>query len=390
MKILLLTHVYPPAVDGGSRVIAKIGDYLRSHGNQILVLTTNCRSTDDFVNPSSSTIIHHQSNILALSVYKNSRRLIKFFNLFLRSELLSILQKGPVFKILPYLKALITVQKFHPDLIIAGPLPTTIVLYSRFIKFLTRSKLLINASFHPIDPDFSRHPLLNTLKKADFIWTLTDFETNYFHEHFVIPFSKMIPAGNGVDKSLLSHHTTYNTNNLLFIGSFAKHKNVEILIDSFSHLPPNSTLTLAGQKTLYFPIIEAKIRSLPPNIKSRINVVTNFPDRQLKKLIDACTILISPSFQESFGLVLLEAWARKKPVIAADIPASSELIVKSGGGLMFKTGDSRQLTHQINLLLADRHLQRQLGQQGFKYVQSSATWDKIGQALWSKISSSSS
>jgi glycosyltransferase involved in cell wall biosynthesis len=99
-------------------------------------------------------------------------------------------------------------------------------------------------------------------------------------------------------------------------------------------------------------------------------------------------VLISPSTQESFGLVLLEAWARSKPVIAADIPASSELINKTNGGLIFKTNDSDDLTKKINILLKDSRLQKQLGRNGFKYVQSHATWDRIGQALWSKISSS--
>lgn len=48
-NILLVTHIYPPATDGGSKVIAKIGDHLQSHGHQTMVLTSNCSSTDDFI-----------------------------------------------------------------------------------------------------------------------------------------------------------------------------------------------------------------------------------------------------------------------------------------------------------------------------------------------------
>lgn len=399
MKILLVAHVYPPAVDGGSKVIAKIGEYLQSQGNQILVLTTNCRSTDDFVNPSSKPIYGHQPNVLALPVYKHLRRPLKLINLFLKSDLLAVLQKGPIFRLFPLIKSLITIKKYQPDLIIAGPLPTAIVLYASFITKITHAELLINASFHPTDPDFSRQPLIKTLQSADFIWTLTDFETSYFHQHFNIPLSKMINLGNGIDKKLLSVLPSSREVarraggfELLFIGSFAAHKGLETLIDAFSeicHLTSDKlTLTLAGQKTLYFPTINKKIISLPAEIKSRIKLLFNFSDKSKTNLLDSCTILISPSTQESFGLVLLEAWARSKPVIAADIPASAELITKASGGLIFKINDPIDLALKITKLLKSTSLQKQLGSNGYKYVQERATWDRIGQALWSKISSS--
>ena len=389
MKILLITHIYPPAVDGGSKVINKIGEYLQSQNNQIQVLTTNCRSTDDFIDPASKSLSGYDSNVIALPVYKNFRCLLKLINLLFKSDYLSVFQKGPVFKIFPFIKSLIIIKKFRPDLIIAGPLPTTIVVYASLIAKIIRSKLLINASFHSTDPDFTKKPLIRSLRSADYLWTLTDNETEYFHQNFHIPISKMINIGNGIDKTLLIKNLKYkisNSNDLLFIGSFAAHKGIATLIDSFCLLPSACTLTLAGQKTLFYPVIRSKIQLLPKNIQNRIKIISNFKDSDLSTLIDQCTILISPSTQESFGLVLLEAWARKKPVIVADIPASFELINKTNGGLIFSQNESTDLAKKINLLLKNLTLQQYLGQNGFNYVQEHATWDKIGEALWSKIS----
>jgi len=416
MRILLVTHIYPPAVDGGSKVIAKIGQYFQKQGHQILVLTTNCTSTDDFVSPNSKKYLSSKPNLLRLPVYQHWRRPLKLINLVFKSDLLRVFQKGPIFKTIPFIRAIITITRFRPQLIIAGPLPTTIVIYARLIHSLLsalsslhsilsplHSKLyplpphpilLLNASFHPSDPDFHRQPLINTLKKTDYLWTLT-----YFHHQFGIPIKKMINVGNGVDQSLLikglpsSREDDRRTGgfNLLFIGSFAAHKGLLTLLEAFDKISPSYpklTLTLAGQPTLFFPNIQQKINSLPATTQSRIEIISNFSDSQLPVLIDNCQILISPSTQESFGLVLLEAWARNKPVIAANIPASLELISKSHGGLLFNPNDSVDLSDKITSLLNDPQAQRHYGRNGYQFVKHHATWDRIGELLWQKISSS--
>ena len=66
MKILLLSHVFPPAIDGGSKVIYKIGQYFESQHHQTLYLSSNCSSTDDFVKSKYkkiSTIYHLKPTI---------------------------------------------------------------------------------------------------------------------------------------------------------------------------------------------------------------------------------------------------------------------------------------------------------------------------------------
>jgi glycosyltransferase involved in cell wall biosynthesis len=379
-NILLATHIYPPAVDGGSKVIVKFGEYLQKHGHQVLILTSNCRSTDDFTHPYKA--VHN----IGLPVYTLFHKPLKLFS--------KVLSKGPIFRFIPFIKFLFTCIRFHPDYIIAGPLPTTIILYAKFFKKITGARLLINASFHQTDPEFSQPILLSALRSADFIWTLTDFETNYFHKNLNIPLSKLINVGNGVDQNFLKFLPSSREDapaaagaggfDLLFIGSFSAHKGIATLIKAFCLLKNDYYLTLAGQKTLYSPVIEDIINNLPPIFRSRINVVYNFPNSKLLTLIDSCSVLISPSTQESFGLVLIESLARNKPVIAADIPASSEIVTKSKGGLLFKVGKPQDLASKINLLFRTKN---DFGLNGYRYVKDHYTWDRIGEALWQKISS---
>ncbi|MFZ2153269.1 MAG: glycosyltransferase family 4 protein [Microgenomates group bacterium] len=365
--ILLVTHTYPPAIDGGSQVIYKIGQYLKSQGHQIMVLSSNATSTDDFTHSYKPVNSY-------LPVYTAFHRPLKLFS--------KVLSKGPIFKFIPFIKFLVSCIQFHPDYIISGPLPTTSVLYASFIKKITGARLIINASFHHTDPEFSQPLLIKALNSSDFIWTLTNFETNYFHQHFNIPQSKLINLGNGVDKGFIKTKIkNKKSNKIIFIGSMAAHKGIFTLIDAFSeicHLRSDYSLTLAGQKTLYSPIIENKINSLPESIKSRIKIIYNFKSEELTKLIDRSTVLVSPSTQESFGLVLLEAMARGVPVIGADIPASIELITKSQAGLIFQQNNAFDLAQKISQIRSN--------QNGITFALNH-TWDKIGESLWQKISS---
>ena len=426
MKVLLLSHIFPPAIDGGSKVIYKLGQYFESQNFETLYLSSDCSSTDDFVKKSPALSREgFRKGFIYLPVYTNLRKPLKFLNLFLNQDLLKVFQKGPIFKIIPFIKATIKVIKFKPDLIVAGPLPTTIVLYATFLKNLVNKinsfpsfrqrrglrggfcKIMINSSFHPTDPDFNQTPLIKSLQKADYLWTLTKSESNYFIKNFNINPQKIILAGNGVDTKFLLNKKEILPRpvkggvrggfNILFIGSLAAHKRVDLLIKSFSDLKsslrqgrmPRSSgevgLVIAGQPTLFYPKIEKLVNSFKPEIKSKIKFIFKFPQKDLAKIIDNCDVLVLPSIQESFGLVLLEAWARQKPVICANIPALKELVTQTNGGLLFKIDDQKDLTKKLKFILDNPDKAKQLGQNGYKYVKNNYTWDKVSQKICQKL-----
>lgn len=407
MKILLITHIFSPAVDGGSKVISKIGEYFQKNGHQIMVLTSDCSSTDDFINPKSISPFNQremsegQRDLIRLPVRKTLRRPLKLICFFLPKnfyfrQFLEIFQKGPIFKFIPLLKSLIQIKKFSPDLIICGPLPITIVLYANLIKKICKSKILINASFHQTDSDFYKKPLIKTLRSADFIWSLSQYEKEFFVKKLKINENKILNIGNGIDNDFIieKNKIKFPKNpNILFIGSFASHKKIDLLIKSFSNLLRSEklkseiSLTIAGQKTLFYPKIEKQLKQLPKNIRKNIKIIFNFSDQKLKKIIDKSTVLILPSTQESFGLVLIESMARGKSVIASDIPPIKELIRKTQGGLVFKINSQKNLTETISKIVTNKNLAKKLGLNGLDYVSKHFTWDKIGNQIWQKISS---
>jgi len=400
MKILAISHIFPPAIDGGSKVVYQLSHQLETHGHQIIYLSSDCTSTDDFVNSKYqkiSTIYHQKSNIY-LPVYHHLRRPLKFINIFIPNnfylhQLLQILQKGPILKIIPFIKTTIKIIKFKPDLIIAGPLPTTIILYANFFKKILSTKLLINSSFHQSDPDFSRLPLVKTLQSADYLWTLTQYESDFFIKNLKIKPSKIILAGNGVESDFLKTKKSKTINydlssTILFVGSLAAHKRVDLLIKAFSTIydsQSNISLIIVGQKTLFYPEIHKLYLLLPKSIRKKIHFKFNINNKDLIKIIDQCQFLVLPSIQESFGLVLVEAWARSKAIITSNIPPLKEIVTSSNGGLVFKIDNINDLQQKIQKLISNPKLCRQLGQNGHLYVKNNYTWNKVSQKICQKI-----
>ncbi len=80
--------------------------------------------------------------------------------------------------------------------------------------------------------------------------------------------------------------------------------------------------------------------------------------------------------QESFGLVLLEAMAAGRPIVASQIPGYSEVVTHGQEGLLVPRKDSEALAMSLGHLLADVALRRELGARG---QQKAAAYD------WAKI-----
>jgi len=242
--------------------------------------------------------------------------------------------------------------------------------------------------FHQFDLAFSRKPLIKTLQNSNLIWTLTQHEANYLSKKYHILKSKFLPLGAGIDKSFLKpvycRGDLYGRPNnpvILFLGNFSAHKRIELLIQAFEKLSikyPSLTLTIAGQKTLYYPKIQKLLNNIPKNIRQKITITPKrYNPKTLKYYLDNCTILVNPSIHESFGLTFIEAMARQKPVIGANIPPVKELINKSNGGLIFKKNSLNDLIKQIQKLLNNPKLYRKLSQNGYNYIKQNHTWDKI-------------
>jgi glycosyltransferase involved in cell wall biosynthesis len=75
----------------------------------------------------------------------------------------------------------------------------------------------------------------------------------------------------------------------------------------------------------------------------------------------AMDLFTLPSYREGVGLVLEEAAAMGKPVVATDVRGCSEVVVVGETGLLVPPRDSAQLAEAILRLLRDADLRQQMG-----------------------------
>jgi glycosyltransferase involved in cell wall biosynthesis len=78
-------------------------------------------------------------------------------------------------------------------------------------------------------------------------------------------------------------------------------------------------------------------------------------------LMAACDIIVLPAPAEPFGLVLIEAMALGKPVIAAAAGGPLEIVADGETGLLFEPGNAGSLAGAMGRLLADPDLRRRMG-----------------------------
>jgi glycosyltransferase involved in cell wall biosynthesis len=77
----------------------------------------------------------------------------------------------------------------------------------------------------------------------------------------------------------------------------------------------------------------------------------------------ALAVAVPSLVYETFGYVVLEAFAEKTPVVVRDLGALPELVAESGGGLVFRTQD--ELVGALESLARDADLRIRLGCDGY-------------------------
>ncbi|MFN4283901.1 MAG: glycosyltransferase [Alphaproteobacteria bacterium] len=144
----------------------------------------------------------------------------------------------------------------------------------------------------------------------------------------------------------------------LALGRLHVNKGFDVLLDAMVRLP-RAYLWLAGDGPLRGDL-EAQTARL--GIGERVRFLGWRDDTPA--LMAAADALVCPSRHEPLGNVVIEAWSRGLPVIAARAQGPSALIDDEVTGLLVPTEDSRALAAAMTRLAADQNLAVTLGASG--------------------------
>lgn len=160
---------------------------------------------------------------------------------------------------------------------------------------------------------------------------------------------------------------------VLFLGQLHAYKGFRVLLAAARSLArrDDTVFVFAG------PDVRNHARAFaraPQNARYLAQV-----DQPLRdSLLQAATVLCVPSSRESFGAVLVEAWACGKPVIGGPAAATRSVIDDGVDGFIVPQ-DVRSLVPVLERLLDDDELCRRLGQAGRRKVEARYSWASIAQ-----------
>lgn len=148
---------------------------------------------------------------------------------------------------------------------------------------------------------------------------------------------------------------------ILFVGSVEPRKNVAGLLSAYAALlgryPAAPPLVLAGK------LPADGLGTLPASIPAdRVRALGYVSDEQRRQLYREASLLVLPSFDEGFGMPVLEAMTVGLPVVASNRGALPE--VAGDAALLIEPDDVEGLATTIERVLSDPELRRRMAADG--------------------------
>lgn len=164
-----------------------------------------------------------------------------------------------------------------------------------------------------------------------------------------------------------------------YVGRLSATKGVDTLLAALPALlrrRPDVGLVLAGGRTGWAgldPLLAACEREHP----GRVVVRHDFAEAERPLLYEAGDVVAFPSRDESFGMVILEAWAAGRPVVAADTGAVRSTVRAGVDGELVPVGDADALATALSGLLDDPARAAAMGRAGSDRLAAEFAWDDV-------------
>lgn len=138
-----------------------------------------------------------------------------------------------------------------------------------------------------------------------------------------------------------------NTNQFVYLGRLVFYKNINIILKAFKIVVnkfPDARLIIAGDGP-YKKSLQNITKKL--GINESVIFTGYVTPEQKSKILAESNALLFPSIIEGFGLVMLEAFQQKRPVIVSDIPPMSDIIENNTTGLIIDPYDEKKWADAI-------------------------------------------
>lgn len=369
MKVLMVTPSFHPVVGGTEIAVQNLAQNLNHKGVKTDILTYNM---DYRWSPKNNFEV---VEIFGLKVIK-----VPAINIFSKFPINPIgkffsLNVLPMMKLKPLMESYDIIH-FHDDIDLSLP----------FFSSIQKPKVFHYHTLTATYRNYLRNPfMLNFIKKNFDLHISNSIATREiligkfgFHENMV----KLLY--NGVTESMFCPDlATKEDNLLLYVGRINERKGIQILLESLLNIRNPVKLVIIGPvyDKGYFKKVLKLIDIIHSENKHSVKYLGELNQNDIIKWYQKATISITPSLNEPFGIVILEALACGTPVVASKVGGIPEIVKNGVNGVLVPPKDPEKLAKSIIYLLENNDLRTKMGENGRKTVVKNFAWSRITDKL---------
>lgn len=392
MRLLLISHAYYPSRGGVQWLIQSLAERLtREAGDSVTVFTTDALSCELFIDarqprlPAGETVINgvrvrrfgvfNRLTWLRLNLARVGYKLRLPGQDWLRG-----LYFGPI---VPGLRA--AIRQEAADVIVAASFPMIHMYDALAAGQTSRRPVALIGTVHPTDTwSYDLRRMYRAISQAQAYLALSEYERDFLAPR--CPGARIHVLGGGVDTAQFDdrqagqafrRRQSWREDELVIamVGRMTAYKRPDVMLEAMPAIwraLPNARLVFAGAGTQYTSALQERIRSLSQ--ADRVTLIADFDEQDKPAIYAAADIIAHLSDRESFGIVIVEAWAAGRPVIGARAGASASIISDGEDGLLVRYGDPGDLADAVIRLGRSPALRETLGTAGRKKAREQYDW----------------
>lgn len=280
----------------------------------------------------------------------------------------------------PYLGGLFQVfQKKQFDIIHCSPFPLEInqQVLDSVERLNKKPYVILTPFFHAQVEAYHNEEFRSILEKSDSIHVISNAEKRQIEEVYPVAQRKTRVIPLYIRTSTMHTADELRHDVLLFKRRYGIEHRKIVLFAGLKGSMKGALTTLAAVKNLYREdrnIILVAIghnttewnEALKKSDTSPYLVDLGYVEEYVKEIIFAsCDVFCMSSKSDTFGLVYLEAWHKRKPVIGCNYGPTQELIERNKGGIVVEFDNQPEVEKTIRLLLSDPKVRKRLGDNGY-------------------------
>ena len=391
MRVLHVTHQYPPAIGGAEKYIADVSEELARRGHVVHVYTSRSRDYATWANELAGFERRNGVDVYRFRSLPRGKATWQLLHLGVNGyrrtgsqlyEFLTFVGSGPL---CPGLFWRMMRSSHRYDIVHLSCIVYSHVAYGFAAARRSGIPVVVTPHAHLEEPQtYDMSYMWHVLRQSDHVLAQTMGERSFFVRSGLAP-QNVTTGGVGLpakepppadsERSRRRLGLSGDDFVVLFLGRKTRSKGLDVVLQAHAALKrhyPQLRLALAGPGTEFSETLLARYGDVPGVVDYGM-----VSDEMKRDLLGACDCLALPSTGEAFGYVFLEAWSFGKPVIGVETEAVSTVVDHGRDGFLIRPRCASELAESIVHLVEDPDLRHRMGSRGQEKVRRRYTISRV-------------